>query len=89
MARPKWKFKFFPKKIYKIFFKNKFKIKKLKKIFWRNSTIPNFFLKNITYIHKGYFFTKVLYSKHYIGFKFGEFALTRKPFSFPLKKKKR
>ena len=41
------------------------------------------------FVHKGNMFVKILINKYQIGHKFGEFAFTRKPFSFTKKKKKK
>jgi ribosomal protein S19 len=69
--------------------KSNTKININKVIYERSSTIPKCF-KYVTYrIHKGNDFRKLIVSKYHIGFKFGEFSFTRKPFYFPLKKKKR
>lgn len=40
-------------------------------------------------IYKGNLFNKFTFNKYHIGFKIGEFSVTRKPFSFPLKKLKK
>ncbi len=89
MARSSWKFTFISSHIYKNVFFSKFKNIKLNKIFSRNSFIPNFFLRKNIFIHKGNIFNKVTINKYYLGYKFGEFSFTRKPFSFPLKNLKK
>lgn len=89
MARPNWKFKNLNIKLYKHIFLNKFKSFKLKKIFCRGSVVTKTFLKNAAQIYKGGDFSTILFTKYNLGFKFGELALTRKPFSFPKKKKKK
>ena len=59
------------------------------KIFNRASAIPLLFLKNKYFLNKNTFSVKLLVTRNLVGYKFGEFSLTRKPFSFPKKKKKR
>ncbi len=39
-------------------------------------------------VHKGTLSRTLLVNKFNVGMKFGEFAFTRKPFHFPLRKKK-
>jgi ribosomal protein S19 len=39
-------------------------------------------------VHKGNVFAKITFSKYHVGFKVGEFGVTRKPFNFPNKGKK-
>lgn len=89
MARPSWKFNFINSHIYKNIFLNKFKSFRLTKLFCRNSFVPKAILKKSIYLHKGNIFAKVLFTKYHVGFKVGEFAITRKPFSFPLKNPKK
>lgn len=48
--------------------------------------IPKFIGINF-WIHNGKIFSKILISKEMVGFKLGEFSLTRKNFSFKKKKK--
>ena len=62
-----------------------FKIKSKKIVLNRASTIPLNFLGKIWFVHTGLKFNKILITKLIIGYKFGEFALTRKPFFFPFK----
>lgn len=40
-------------------------------------------------VYKGNLFRKVYINKYLIGFKFGEFTHTRKPFNYPIVKKKK
>ncbi len=91
MARSCWKFKFFSKSIWrKIFFLKKNPRKKFnyKVCFDRSSHIPQIFINSILKIHKGSNFRNVFINKLSVGMKFGEFGFTRKPFHFPLRKKK-
>lgn len=85
MARPNWKFNYINSFIYKNIYLSKFKGFKVTKLFSRNTTIPKIFFKKAVYIYKGSIFNKVVFNKYHIGFKSGEFSVTRKPFNFPLK----
>jgi ribosomal protein S19 len=88
MARAKWKNKFFSFDLWRSItrLKQNF-LKKLfrKKKFYRSSSIPKCFLNNYINIHKGKIYKKLLINKNIIGLKFGEFALSKKPFFFPKK----
>jgi len=57
----------------------KIKIKKYKslKIWKRNSVITFYYLNKLVYIATGKFFRKIFITRDHIGYKFGEFALTR------------
>jgi len=45
-------------------------------------------LRNISgLIYKGNLFRKLFFTKYLLGYKFGEFTHTRKPFKYPIKKK--
>lgn len=74
MSRSTWKGKF----IYKYLLNNNFLKRNEKKIWARNSAIPSAFIGQFVYIHKGNDFTKVYINREKVGFKFGEFAYTRK-----------
>ena len=90
MARSFWKFKFFTKSIWrKIFTKvRRKKIKYKLKFFDRNSHIPLCFINLRFNIYKGSGVRRFLVNRYNVGMKFGEFAFTRKPFHFPIRKKK-
>ena len=62
--------------------KNKNKI-----IFNKSATIPKCFLNNKFNIYKGCFFRTIYINKFILGFKFGEFSFTRKPFKYTIKAK--
>lgn len=49
--------------------------------------IKNFYNINFL-IYKGCFYRKLLINKFIMGYKFGEFSYTRKPFRYMLKSKK-
>jgi small subunit ribosomal protein S19 len=72
MSRSKWKGLFVDKKIFnkQLAFKNK-------KIWSRNSVIPAFLVGNRVLIHNGLQLKKVQITREKVGYKFGEFALTR------------
>ena len=54
----------------------------------RASSIPlSFFLRSIK-VHNGLRYKKFFVNNLKVGFKNGEFAFTRKPYFFPLRKKK-
>lgn len=90
MARSSWKFNYIINSSYKNIFLSKFKqLKKVNKIFSRSSSVLKHFLKKNVYIYKGNMFVKILFNRYCVGYKIGEFSVTRKPFSFPLKKSKR
>lgn len=74
MSRSKWK-GFFTEKSYLTV-----KQKKTKKIqIWnRSSTISESFLNKSVYIHNGKTFKRIKISRAKVGYKFGEFASTRK-----------
>lgn len=59
------------------------------KIYDRASAISKRLVGTKVRIHNGKRFKRLSVNKYMIGYKFGEFAFTRKPFHFPLKKKKK
>jgi ribosomal protein S19 len=61
--------------------------KKKSIIFNKKSCIPNSLKDNTFLIHKGLKFRELKISHYHIGFKFGEFVLTRKPHFFKKKSK--
>jgi ribosomal protein S19 len=87
LARSNWKFNYITTSLYKNIFLNKFKSIKVVKLFCRGSSIPKFLLKKTATLYKGNLFVRILFTKYHIGFKTGEFGVTRKPFNFPLKNK--
>jgi len=91
MARSRWKFLYFSNSIWKkiVFFKKKRIIRKFyKNIYERSSYIPRCFKYLYMRVHKGSNFRKFWSMPYLEGYKFGELAFTRKPYHFPLKKKK-
>lgn len=87
MARSSWKFQYINSFLYKNMFLSKYKNTKISKIFNRNSVVVKFLCKKSFYLYKGNLFPKIPFTKFMQGYKIGEFSITRKPFSFPLKKK--
>lgn len=70
--------------------KIKFFQKKLKrKIDIRSLVISKTFGKMYLLIHKGYLYKKIYLNEFIIGYKLGEFSFTRKPFKYPIKKKRK
>lgn len=51
----------------------------------RSSSIPNCFINAKVYIHKGNKSKKLTVYKNVVGYKFGEFSFTKKPFYYPKK----
>lgn len=58
-------------------------------VFNKSTTIVGNFLGQNINIYKGNLFRKIFVSKYLIGYKFGEFTHTRKPFNYPIVKKKK
>jgi len=90
MARSRWKFLYFSNSVWKKIFaiKKKSFRRYYKTIYERSSNVPKCFKFLYIRIHKGSVFRKLWSMPYLEGYKFGEFAFTRKPYHFPLKKKK-
>lgn len=94
LARSKWKNQFFTFDVWKniILVKQNYlkKVSKKNK-FFRSSSIPNCFTSLRMNVYKGNTFKKIFVTKQLVGYKFGEFSFSRKPFFYPKKdiKKKR
>jgi len=58
-------------------------------IFCRSTVVTTIFKNRVAYIYKGDEIVRTFFTKYNIGFKVGEFTVTRKPFSFPIKKNKK
>ena len=88
MARSRWKLCFFSKSIWRkiVLLKKKDFLRRKKVVFDRSSVIPDCFSFFFLRIHKGKRYRREFVHRYYVGFKFGEFSFTRKPFHFPLKK---
>lgn len=72
MSRSKWKYPFIDSSILNIL------SKKNVKVWSRSSTIPFFLIGKSVLIHNGKDFKRVLITRDKVGFKFGEFSLSRK-----------
>lgn len=57
--------------------------------FTKSFTVLRSFLNFQVMVYKGNLFRRVEVNKYLIGFKFGEFTHTRKPFNYPIVKKKK
>lgn len=91
MARSRWKLSYINYKIFRTLLKKKKqKLKsKVLYIFDRSTVASQSFVNSFFFIHKGNSFKKISFKKYFFGKKLGEFSFTKKPFFFPLKKKKR
>lgn len=87
MSRIKWKNAYVQKKLLKSFFDSNIQDKKIIYTHCRGSTIIPPFVGYIFNVHNGKSYTRFLVTKEMIGYKLGEFSLTRKQFLF--KKQKR
>lgn len=90
MGKSIWRLKYISKSTMTRVFKESlgYKIKKkLSMIMNKSSTIPYSLKDNTFYIHKGKKYRELKISQYHVGFKFGEFVLTRKPHIFPKKSK--
>lgn len=88
MARSRWKLAYFSSSVWRriVMLKKKRYLRKQKMFYDRSSTIPHCFSFYTFKIHKGRKFRKLWIHRYNIGFKFGEFSYTRKPYHFPLRK---
>ena len=90
MSRSSWKHQTFTHSILK-----KIKISFLKKlvlgrlVFTRNLTVPIEFEGSQYFIYNGIIFNRIRVNDSFSGKKFGEFSITRKPFFYPKKNKKK
>jgi len=82
MARSTWKLNYLSKSLTQTISPNK-----VKTIWTRDSIIPFNLLDYTVRIHNGKDFKTIKINKEKIGFKFGEFAPTRKTSSYKGKKK--
>jgi ribosomal protein S19 len=95
---PLFDMKIFNKEVYKIVPRpNKIQditeLKKMNnfryKIYNRSLMVNSLYKRFFFYIHKGNAFRELKYRVPLNTFKFGEFSFTRKPFSYPIKDKKK
>jgi ribosomal protein S19 len=54
-------------------------------IFDKSASIPKIFFGCKFSIYKGCFFRSILINSYILGYKFGEFSFTRKPFKYTIK----
>lgn len=89
MARSGWKGLYYTNSILKccllVSIQKKLKFKN-KIIFIKSNSIPKNFLGLKFIIYKGLIFKSIKIDKYILGYKFGEFTFTRKPFKFIKKK---
>jgi len=88
MARSRWKLVYFEFNIWR-------KLRKAKKrrylssqsiLFSRKSTIPAYFDSFVFLLDKGKLESRIAISELHVGYKFGEFSFTRKPYHFPMRR---
>lgn len=60
-----------------------------RKIDSRYLPITKSLTRTTVFVHKGFVYKKLYLSSFLIGCKLGEFSITRKPFKYPIKKKKK
>lgn len=60
-----------------------------KKMYSRSCNIPSFLADSELVLYKGKNPVIIKFSNNHVGYKFGEFAFTRKPFFFTVKEKKK
>ena len=90
MARSQYKNNFYNKVVWKAILKkklNKLIVNRL--IFNRNSSIPKIMYNNKYFVYNGNIFNKLYISNIITTKKFGEFSITKKPFFYPKKDKKK
>lgn len=77
MCRSKWKGNFIDNAIAKLAQKKHLSSKKKIKIWSRDSVVPAFLIGKTVFIHNGKDFKKIKITREKVGFKFGEFSITR------------
>lgn len=73
MSRSNWKGKYISRSVLRL----KLRRNPLK-VWSRSSVIPFFLLKKTVFVYNGQSFKKVFVTRNRVGYKFGEFAFTRK-----------
>lgn len=90
MARSQYKNSFYSKLVWKSVLK-----KKLNKTIWnrlifnRDSSIPKILVSKKYFLYNGNIFNKFYVNNLVINKKFGEFSISKKPFFYPKKDKKK
>lgn len=90
MGKSNWRLKYIAKSTMSKIFKESLGVKIKKKIaiiMNKSSTIAKSLKDNTFFIHKGLKYRELKITNYHIGFKFGEFILTRKPHVYPKKNK--
>jgi len=82
MSKSTWKLNYLPKTITK-----QLKKKKNLNIWTRDAVIPSFLVNRLVKVYNGKEYKTIKITQEKIGFKFGEFAHTRKPYIYKGKKK--
>lgn len=82
MSRSSWKLNYLPNSFIRTSFNSK-----SKQIWNRNAVIPSFLNGQLIKIHNGKEFKIIKITEEKIGYKFGEFVSTRKPYMYKGKKK--
>jgi small subunit ribosomal protein S19 len=82
MSRSSGKLNYLPKAVSK-----QLKKKKSLNIWTRDALIPSFLLNRLVKIYNGKEYKTIKITQEKIGFKFGEFSNTRKPYIYKGKKK--
>lgn len=91
MGKSNWRLKYISKSTMTRIFKESLGIKikkKISAIMNKSSTIPLSLKDNTFFIHKGMKYRELKLKYYHVGFKFGEFILTRKIHVHPKKSKK-
>ena len=90
MGRSTWRLNFISKSTMSRVVKESIGVSIKKKnsiIMNKSTTIPKSLIGSTFYIHKGKKYRSIKLLDYHLGFKFGEFILTKKPFTFPKKSK--
>lgn len=82
MSRPTWKLNYLPKTIIKQLNKQK-----IFSVWARSAVIPSFLVNRLVKVHNGKEQKLIKITPEKVGFKFGEFSNTRKPYIYKGKKK--
>lgn len=89
MGKSNWRLNFISKSILLHIGKQIINLNKKKTlIFSKSSVVPHYYYNKSVLIYKGLKFRYLKLSKYHVGYKFGEFVLTRKPNIFIKKIKK-
>jgi small subunit ribosomal protein S19 len=84
MSRSSWKLRYLPESIIRL---KKLSVNKVPEVWSRSAVIPSFLVDRTVKVHTGKEFKKLKISEDKVGYKFGEFIFTRKPYIYKGKKK--